>query len=66
MTKLADIIHECESCYVIRVATGFELYRNGATAAVRIGRYGRGFMEQAIADCERRAKECQPIATRRG
>ena len=55
MTSLY-IVYHTKDFYVGKVPTGYELYANGATAATRIGRYGRElkYLTRAIADCDKR------------
>jgi hypothetical protein len=55
--RLSDIVHETERHFVIRVDSGFEVYRNDGVAAVRCARIGyRGDdgLGRAICEVERR------------
>lgn len=52
-----DILFERGAHWVIAVPTGFEVYRNEVTHAVRcarIGVKGEAGLQRAIAECERR------------
>jgi hypothetical protein len=40
MTKVKDIVLECGDYWVLRVAKGFEVYRNGVCASVRVAQIG--------------------------
>lgn len=55
--KLCHIVHETAQHYVLRVAKGFEVYRNGVCAAERcaqIGYEGQKGLDRAIAEIRRR------------
>jgi hypothetical protein len=49
-----EIPHETPNYWVLRVKTGFELYRAGLTHSTRVGRYGHGYLQRAIDDCNMR------------
>ncbi len=51
---VSDIICETANYFVIKVKTGFELYRIGVTCSVRVGQYGKTFKARAIHDCHKR------------
>ena len=61
MLKESDILYEVGNHWVLRVATGFEVYRNQGTHSVRCaqigfkGHYGRA---KAIEEANRR-EDCQ-------
>jgi len=52
-----NIVYERPGFYVIKVSKGFEVYRNGITAAARcaiIGYTGQKGLARAIAECDKR------------
>lgn len=58
--RLQDIVHETPRHFVLRVAKGFEVYRIGATAAMRcaiIGYTGQKGFERAVQEAVRRETE---------
>lgn len=55
--KLSDIVYEKGDYWVLKVKTGFEVYRNGAihsTRCAQIGFHGAPGLNRAIAEIERR------------
>lgn len=61
--KVKDICHETRNYFVIKVSTGYEIYKNGITHATRcaqIGYKNQEGLSRAIAECERR--EAQNVA----
>lgn len=55
--NLKDIVHETKKHFVLRVKTGFKVYRIGithSTRCARIGYLGEKGKQFAIAECERR------------
>lgn len=55
-----NILYEHGEYFVIKARKGYEVYRNGVTAATRcaiIGSDGEKWLKRAIEECDRRAKE---------
>lgn len=60
MLKEKDIAYENPTHWVLRLAKGFEVYRNTTTHSVRcarIGYEGNKGLQRAIAEADRRHKE---------
>lgn len=58
--KLTDIVYEQGVYWVLRVAKGFEVYRNEATHSKRcaqIGYQGQQGLDKAVAEIARRIEE---------
>lgn len=58
--KLKDIVHEEGPYWVLRVAKGFEVYKNGVTHSTRCAHFGYTGDEglrRAIAECRRRIEK---------
>jgi hypothetical protein len=54
---MSTILYQTKDFYVIRVANGFEVYRNGTVAATRCASIGNGpnfGLARAIAECDKR------------
>ena len=57
MYKLSDVMYETESYWVLRIKSGFEVYRNGLTHSTRcaqIGWTGDRGLQKAITEANRR------------
>lgn len=56
MLTESDILYENASCYVIDAGkTGFEVYKNTSTHAVRVASIGRNYgLERAIREADKR------------
>jgi len=57
MTKLSDIVYETGDYWVMKVKTGFEVYKVGATHSTRcaiIGWTGKNGLNKAIAEANKR------------
>jgi hypothetical protein len=58
MTKEQDIAYEEGDYWVLRIPTGFEVYKNGithSTRCARIGYKGDDGLQRAIAEIKRRS-----------
>jgi hypothetical protein len=65
--KLTDIVFESGEYWVLRVSTGFEVYRAGATSSTRcarIGYIGERGIERAKAEIDRRQFDDLRLAAR--
>lgn len=49
-----DIMYETEHFWVLRVPKGFEVMERGICASTRVARIGRGMLDRAIKEAERR------------
>ena len=65
--KLSDVVYETEKHWVLRVPSGFEVYRTGVCVSVRcaqIGFTGEEGMKRALAEVERREKLADSLQLR--
>lgn len=54
------ILYEAPPFFVLRASGGYEVYRSGATAAVRVAQVGEGIpnaLARAMQEADRRAAE---------
>ncbi len=57
MIKESDIVYESGEHWVLKIKSGFEVYKNGVTHSTRcaeIGWKGEKGLNKAIAECKRR------------